>query len=335
MSLPFFDILPQYFPHSTIDLVAKESVQELFAHHPAIRAIHPFAKSSLKGVWGLVRYGKMLQQTHGPYDLFITLPHSFSAALLGYGVGSPIRLGYRAEGRSLLLTHHFRQPHGMLRAYSYCHLLEAYFRKIDQPQPVNAQAVSRIALPFSASEHAARYLPASAGVKYVVLNVNAEAQSRRLELAKWVELGQRLLRNAEYHFTLVFIGTAKERARVEQTMRGIAGEERLLNFAGKTSVRDLAMLLRDADVVVSNDSGPMHLTNAVGTPLVTFIGAADPVETAPFNQANTVVINKHLPCSPCVKNICRFPTVRCLAQISVDEIERHVLTLLQQGRTTA
>mgnify|MGYP001034219440 CR=1 FL=1 len=55
-------------------------------------------------------------------------------------------------------------------------------------------------------------------------------------------------------------------------------------FSGKTSVRDLAMLLRDADAVVTNDSGPMHLANAVGAPLVTFIGAADPVETEPFNQ---------------------------------------------------
>jgi len=64
----------------------------------------------------------------------------------------------------------------------------------------------------------------------------------------------------------------------------------------------------------------MHLANAVGAPLVTFIGAADPIETKPFNQGKTIVINKRLPCSPCVKNSCRFPTVRCLESIPVDEI---------------
>ena len=88
------------------------------------------------------------------------------------------------------------------------------------------------------------------------------------------------------------------------------------------------MLLRDADVVVTNDSGPMHLTNAVGAPMVTFIGAADPVETEPFNKGNTIVINKSLPCSPCVKNTCPFPSVRCLEQITVDEMYQNVLKLL-------
>ena len=80
------------------------------------------------------------------------------------------------------------------------------------------------------------------------------------------------------------------------------------------------MLLRDADLVVTNDSGPMLLANAVGTPMVTFIGAADPLETEPFNTGNAIVINKHLACSPCVKNVCKFSTVRCLEQISVEEI---------------
>jgi ADP-heptose:LPS heptosyltransferase len=88
------------------------------------------------------------------------------------------------------------------------------------------------------------------------------------------------------------------------------------------------MLLRDADAVVTNDSGPMHLANAVGAPLVTFIGAADPFETEPFNQRKTIVINKQLPCSPCVKNVCKFPTVRCLEQITVEEIYQSVLNVL-------
>jgi len=71
-------------------------------------------------------------------------------------------------------------------------------------------------------------------------------------------------------------------------MQALEPKEQLLDYSGKTSVRELAMLLRDVDVVVSNDSGPMHLANAVGAPLVTFFGAGDPLETAPSIQ-NTLL----------------------------------------------
>jgi heptosyltransferase II len=89
--------------------------------------------------------------------------------------------------------------------------------------------------------------------------------------------------------------------------------------------------LRNADLVISNDSGPMHLANAVGTPVITFFGAGNPAETAPFNREKAVVINKHLQCSPCVKNICKFKTVRCLEQISIDEIYQNVVSILNKS----
>jgi len=324
MSLPFFTTLRQLVPASVVDIIAKTSVQEVFQHHPAIRTIHPFAKAQVNGWWGLCRYGQTLRQS-GPYNVFITLPTSFSAALIGRGVGSRIRIGYPAEARAWLLTHRPHPPQGIHRAYVYRHLLTAL-----SPQPL-PDSIDSLRFPFSDAERQTTLLPRSDPGTYIVFNVNAEAQSRRLPLAKWIALGQRLLAHDTLNARLVFVGSSAERPRVAEVLHALSPSDRLLDFSGKTTIRELAVLLRDADAVVTNDSGPMHLANAVGAPLLTWIGAADPVETEPFNPDKTIVINKQLPCSPCVKNVCRFPTVRCLEQITVDEIYAHLLTLLGHG----
>lgn len=339
MSLPFFDVLAAAFPHNRIDIIAKNTVQDVFRHHPAIHTIHSFSKKQVHGVLGLYRYGKRLKSREA-YDLFITLSPSFSSAFIGYSAGCRFRIGYRHEARSWMFTHSFSEPQGIHRTYAFCDLLRLWLEQLREipnsmpfpvPQFSNVQ-VQEIHFPFSAQEQQTVFLPKTSDSQvFIVFNVNSEAQSRRLPLEKWIELGNRLLDDQTQRRTLVFVGAPGEESRVQQVIQGIRGQEFILNYAGKTSIREFAMLLRDADLVVTNDSGPMHLTNAVGTPMVTFIGAADPVETEPFNAGNAIVINKQLPCSPCVENVCKFSAVRCLEQISVEEIYQASLKLLRKS----
>lgn len=340
MSLPFFDVLAAAFPQNRIDIIAKETIREVFLHHPAIHTIHPFSKQHVHGIAGLYRYGKYVSSL-GPYDAFITLAPSFSSALIGYSTGCRFRIGYRHEGRSWMFTHSFPEPHGIHRTYVFCNLLRLWLERLREtpdslPSPVSQFSkgqVHAILFPFSAQEQQTVFLRKHDDSEvFIVFNVNSEAQSRRLPLEKWIELGNRLLDDQTRRRKLVFVGAPGEESRVQQVIQGIRRQEFVLNYAGKTSIREFAMLLRDADLVVTNDSGPMHLANAVGTPMVTFIGAADPVETEPFNAGNVIVINKQLACSPCVKNVCKFSTVRCLEQISVEEIYQASLKLLVPSR---
>ncbi len=333
MSLPFFETLQHCFPLSRIDIIAKDTVQEVFRHHPTVNRIHTFSKSNVKGIYGLLTYGRTLQRDHGPYDVYISLPGSLSAAIIGYGVGSRVRLGFRGEGRSVLLTHAFSAPHGRHRAHIYRALLK-YLNSRQLPAEWNMQRVlndheiTTLTFPFSADEEQMHVLQKHPGSTYIVFSVNSEAQSRRLPLAKWRAFGNRLLNDPDRQVILVFVGAPKEQDRVADVARGLEDQNRILNFAGQTTVRELALLLRDADAVVANDSGPMHLANAVGTPLVTHIGAADPIETEPFNKARTRIISKYLPCSPCVKNTCPFPTVYCLEHVTVDDLYHNLADVL-------
>jgi len=325
MSLLFFEALSRLLPQSRIDVIAKRSIQDVFLHHPAIHAIIPFSKADTRGLWQLFRFGRHLRKQLR-YDAFVTLAPSFSSAVIGLGSGAPVRLGYAGEGRSLLLTQAVPRESGIHRVVSYVRLAEHLANAKFSPQEL-ANIIENGWFHFSQLEQQTM-LPPVQDVRTIVFNVNSEASSRRLPLETWSALGKKLLQASAPRYQLVFIGAPSERERVQQVIQGIGFQEGILDVCGKTSLRELAMLLRDADLVISNDSGPMHLANAVGTTVITFFGAGNPAETAPFYSKNVVVLNKHLECSPCVKNVCKFETVRCLEQISADEIYKNILFLL-------
>lgn len=326
MSLPFFDALHLSLPDSRVDIIAKDSIRDIFLNHPAISTIHSFSKARTKGLRRLFQYGRALRRETA-FDVFITLAPSFSSSLMGLGTGCRARIGYAGDGRSLLLTHSPSIVPGMHRVEAYCRLL----KHLSLPHLALPNIEKTIRIHFSQGEQRARVLPLAPGTRQIVLNVNSEAQSRRLPLEKWITLGQKILADKQRPVTLIFIGTIAERERVYTVIQGIGSPDRIQDFTGKTSLRELALLLRDADLVISNDSGPMHLANAVGTPVLTFFGAGNLTETTPFNRQNAFIINKHLPCSPCVKNICKFPTVRCLEQIAIEEIHEQVVNVLDQS----
>ena len=90
-----------------------------------------------------------------------------------------------------------------------------------------------------------------------------------------------------------------------------------VNLAGRTTLRDLAYLYALSTLVITTDSGPMHISAAVGTPTVALFGPTDPARTGPYGEGHTV-IRKNLPCSPCFLKKCE--TKRCMKEISVEDV---------------
>jgi heptosyltransferase-2 len=96
-----------------------------------------------------------------------------------------------------------------------------------------------------------------------------------------------------------------------------------LNLAGKTSLRELISLISECDVFVTNDSGPLHISYAVGTPMVAIFGSTDPEVTGPpsgtVGNRNLVITNK-FSCSPCFERTCRNNDLRCMYAITSDDV---------------
>ena len=103
--------------------------------------------------------------------------------------------------------------------------------------------------------------------------------------------------------------------------------KRALNLAGQTSLRELAALIKLCSVILTNDSGPMHLADALDVPLVALFGSTSPILTGPYKQRESV-IQKKVPCAPCFKRRCPidFP---CMKKIETEEVLSLLLSKIE------
>jgi heptosyltransferase-2 len=99
-----------------------------------------------------------------------------------------------------------------------------------------------------------------------------------------------------------------------------AADPRILNLAGRLSIKEFGALLQCASAFLTCDTGPMHIASALDTPMVTLSGAADPDRTGPLNPNSTVLIDRQLPCVPCRDRICRRGDVKCMDDLSVERV---------------
>jgi heptosyltransferase II len=104
-------------------------------------------------------------------------------------------------------------------------------------------------------------------------------------------------------------------------------------MAGKAGLLQLGALLAECDVLVSGDTGPMHLATAVGTPVVALFGAADPVRTGPVGDGHVVLQAEEVTCVPCRSRVCTNPRrMECMERISADRVFDAVAILVRNGR---
>lgn len=310
MAVGAMNALPFLFPGAEASVVVKKGLQDLLPFFPTVKRSFVFDKEEYKGPKGLWTFGRNIRRSQ-KIDLFISMPDSFSSALMGYATGAKLRTGYKNEGRNLLLTHSFAKPRNLHRAEEYARLPELFTGK--ESGPLNV-----------------RLHHSFAKRNYVVVNINSEASSRRLTQAKAVEILSALQKSFEEK--IVLIGGPKEASFVNgvlQTMNDKAGIESL---AGKTSLADLVQVLASAKAVLTTDSGPAHLSNALGTQTVVLFGAGNENNTAPYNKAcgQTIRLGK-LSCEPCTKNVCvQFGTPQCLELLETEKILSSLKDALQR-----
>ena len=105
------------------------------------------------------------------------------------------------------------------------------------------------------------------------------------------------------------------------------------SLVGRISLKQLAAVLRSADLMITVDSGPMHIAAAVGTPVLALFGATDPRRTGPLGPGR--VLHRRLPCSPCLQRRCAIAdTLRCMRDIDVPEVLGAARRILIAGPPT-
>ncbi len=299
MAYPFLDSLQRTYPDAKITIIAKKGLEALVSYLGNFAEVVSFSKKEFPGLKGVYRFGKKLKKSNS-FDLFICLPDSFSAAVMGYASGARYRVGYRKELRQWMLTHPTNFPS------KETHRSEVYRNLLKQYNPttqINSIEFLKIKTPE-------KVFPLPAG-KNLVFNVNSNADSRRLPIFKAIEFINHWIETTDYN--LILPGHHSEFDYVENIVKLAAHPDRIFNLAGKTTIPELMAVLQQADQMVTTDTGIAHLGNAMGTRTVMLLGAADERVTAPIFSENLRMPRvPNLACAPCVRNTCKVGGVPCL-----------------------
>jgi len=317
MSLPAIEALHERFPNSEIVLVAKPWVSEIYLNHPAVsRQIVYDTEGEHRGVRGFWKLVRKLRSER--FDAAILLQNAFQAAWMAWRARIPVRIGYARDGRDSLLSEAVEVPpsgaYGRHQVYYYLQLL---FRSGLIENPKMIQEVF-LYLAESEQKWAVKQLQAvGLGGRRFLVGVCPGAsfgEAKRWLPDRYGNLADRLI-DALGADVLIF-GSLAERPLAEAVARAM--EHTPVLVAGETTLREFMALMSKCHLVITNDSGPMHLAAALGLPLVAIFGSTDERATGPVSLRARII--KHpVECSPCGLRECRID-FRCMNGISVDDV---------------
>jgi heptosyltransferase II len=323
LAYPAVEGVRSLFPESHLAVLSPNHLVDLWSTSPHVDEVIPFGVKRGKATF-LEDLALAVSLRKRQFDLSVILPRSFRSAFQIYLAGIPTRIGFREKGRASLLTHSLARTREALQEHRIY-----YYRRLLQPLgDAGAFHPPTVFLKEEDRRWAQQRLDRLGMSKdRLLIGMNPGAT---YGLAKcWYperfgELGKRLSR--KWHAPILLFGKAQERPMAEEVLRHLGDDG--IDLMGETSLLQLAALLERCRVLVTNDTGTMHVAAAAGTSVVALFGSTDPVTTGPWGQEHRVV-RKEIPCSPCLKRVC--PTDhRCMDLITVDEAEAAVNRNLQE-----
>ena len=288
-------------PDTRIDLLAPKWVAPVLRRMPQVdEVIEADLRHGALQLGERWRLGRKLRARG--YAQAIVLPNSWKAALVPFFADIPVRSGYVGESRYGLLNLLYRKSKAREEMAShYARLAELPGAEL--PQPLPPPALSR-----RDNDTAARF---GLRGRYAVFCPGAEYGPAK----RWPYFAQLALR---MDLPVVLLGSSAD----TESCAGIQG----LNLAGKTTLDEAIDIIADAERVVSNDSGLMHVAAALGRPMVALFGSSSPEHTPPQSSAARVLWLK-IECSPCYQRVCPLGHFRCMKELSADRVLDEVKTL--------
>lgn len=324
MATPIIADLRTAFPNSHITAMCRSPICELLREDPHINELFCFSK-----VGTFKRRNErrdiIEKLRRGQHDLGILLTHSFSSAWLFWQGRVKRRLGYRGNGRFCFVSDRLPLPNNLEEQHlvvTYKMLLEPLGIPVSDTRP-------QLYLSNKEVEQARALLTqlgVAPGKRIVGINPGATYGSAKCWLPeRFREVTLRLLEGNSDVF-VVYFGDQASSSLVKEICQGLP--PRVINLAGLTSLRELAALIKLCNVLLTNDSGPMHIAAALGTPLVALFGSTNEVTTGPYKTGT--VIHKHVSCSPCYQRTCPID-FRCMKQIETNEVIAEIEKKLREN----
>ncbi|TMH18200.1 MAG: lipopolysaccharide heptosyltransferase II [Betaproteobacteria bacterium] len=315
LAQPLFARLRKKLPGVLIDALAPPWTAPVLRRMPEIDDVveAPFDHGELALVarW---RLGRRLRSRR--YDQAIVLPNTFKSALVPFFAKIPVRSGFVGESRYglLNLAHKLDAKGVRLMAERYAQLAEKPGTKPALPLPQTGLMVGEVNLAI-----ALRRLGLSRAKPVVAFCPGAEyGPSKRWPARHFAALARKL---AALGYAVWLFGSEKDRAIGEEI--AVASEGAATNLCGKTDLASAIDLLSLAEVVVSNDSGLMHVAAGVGRPVVALYGSSSPEHTPPLARSYRIV-RTGIECSPCFARECPLGHFKCMIELTPDRVAEEI-----------
>ncbi len=323
-TLPSLNCLRREFPKAHITWLIEEEAADLIRNHPDIdEVLVSKRKTWLKNFkngkrWQTIRqiftFIKELRGRH--YDLLIDFQGLLKSSILIALCHAKRKVGFgrgmaHAEGSYLFLNERI-PPVDM-----DIHAVERELLLLRAIGIKTEDAICQLPITTAAKETAKNLLKKGNldfNLPIIAINPMTTWPTKHWNNKGFAELADQLLAN---NINVVFTGGAWDDTAISQIMALMNGTA--LNLAGHTSLTILAALYSLVDVVISTDTGPMHIAAATGTPTIAIFGPTAPWRTGPYGNQHKI-IRTNLPCSPCLKKKCDLQDQPCMQQITASQI---------------
>ena len=304
LTTPVLERLYEEFPEAEIDVITGLPGKEIFSRHPAVKNVT--VRGKRKGLKGRVE--ELLEIRRKKYDLVMDLKNSLIPYLAGAKVHS--KLSFKRKVVHKRLEHLSKLEAVGVDPYKN----NKFFIPVSEEEEV---FIKGILLGAEGSS--------SLRGKRVIINPGAKSHLKRWPEEEYALLADRLI--SEAGCEVFVIGQQEDEEVVKRVLSSMKGKA--LDLCGKTSLGALFSLMKNVDLVITNDSAPLHIASAADAPTVAIFGPTDAHKYGPLSGKKAVV-RPQVPCHPCERALCKInPHSGCISNVKLDDVFLEAKKLLE------
>ncbi len=309
-SLPFLNAIRSCFPKAEIHWVIAKGLEGLFEGHPMINRLVIMDKDAWKKISNMRKtikeIGRLFTELRNErYDIVIDLQGLLRTAVITMSTRAPFRIGFEEAREGGRFFYNYR-----IRGGKDVHAVDRYM-KITEALGCDMEETL---FPFALVDdtEGIRDITESLG-RYAVIIPGARWDTKIWPAERFGRLASMLPLKS------IVIGSSADIRTAEKVVEFSRGKA--ISLAGKTTLGELIGIMRKARVVISNDSGPMHIAAGFSVPVVALFGPTSPLRTGPYGKGHCI-IRSEAHCSPCFQKRCG--DVKCMKEITVETVYEKV-----------
>lgn len=323
ISLPAVSSLKRLFPEAEISVLTRKRAIPVFENNPDIKETIVYDEVLHKGIRGRLKLAGELSARG--FDTAVLFQNAFDAALIAFLARIPERIGYARDLRTFLLTKPVKVADEIKRKHQVFYYLNIVN---EMGKLLSADPIPAIHISEDEKLWADAFLREKGILGKMLAGASPGASYGRAK--RWMpeRFAETLNIIAKRHGAVPLIFGGPEDKPVCNEVAGKV-EGQYFDLSGKITLRQFIAIASRVNIFITNDSGPMHITAALGTPTVAVFGSTDTTLTGPLGR-NVKVVTKNIDCSPCFRRECRYGHYKCLEAITPAEVLEKAEILLNR-----